>query len=269
MAKHLYASMTWEEVNDAVRARRVVLVPVAAIEQHGPHLPIDMDNLAVTTVCDETARLRPDIALSAPAISYGFNEHNMDFPGTISVEMVHFIDYCFDVGRSLARQGFERVIWLNGHGSNSPLCQLVARRVTNETAALSAAIDWWNLIQETMREVRDSGPGGIDHACEMETSVYLHLRPDLVRRDRIRDEYARARGGPDWLYPDLTTSGPVAFMNNWSRMSASGVNGAPSLASAAKGERFVADAIRRLQVIVEEFRALVVAPRIDHTVRSS
>jgi creatinine amidohydrolase len=267
--KHLYASMTWEEVNDAVLARRVVLVPVAAIEQHGPHLPIDMDNLAVTTLCDETARRNPGVALSVPAISYGFNEHNMDFPGTISVEMAHFVDYCFDVGRSFARQGFTRIVWVNGHGSNSGLCQLVARRLTNETNALSASIDWWNLIQETMQEIRQSGPGGIDHACEMETSVYLYIKPDLVRRDRIRDEYARARGGPAWLYPDLTTSSPVAFMNNWSRMSTSGVNGAPSLASAAKGERFLSDAIDRLQAIVREFRDLEVAPRVDHKVQAS
>ena len=65
MEKHLYASMTWEEVNDAVLAKRVVLVPVAAIEQHGPHLPIDMDNLAVTTLCDETARRNPGIPREA------------------------------------------------------------------------------------------------------------------------------------------------------------------------------------------------------------
>lgn len=268
MEKHLYASMTWEEVNEAVLAKRVVLIPVAAIEQHGPHLPIDMDNLAVTTLCDETARRNPGLALSAPAISYGFNEHNMDFPGTISVEMAHFIDYCFDVGRSFARQGFERIIWVNGHGSNSALCQLVARRVTNETSTLSAAIDWWNLIQETIREIRQSGPGGIDHACELETSVYLHVKPDLVRRDRIRDEYVRSRGGPAWLYPDLTMSSPVSFMNNWSRMSASGVNGAPSLASAAKGERFLNDAIEKLQIIAREFRDLEATPRVDHKVQA-
>ena len=269
MTKHLYASLTWEEVNDAVAARKVVLIPVGAIEQHGRHLPIDMDNLAVTTLCDETARHNAGMVLSAPPIHYGFNEHNMDFPGTISVEIQHFIDYCFDVGRSLARQGFQRLIWVNGHGSNSALSQLVARRLTNETETLAAAVDWWNLIQETMAEIRNSGKGGIDHACEMETSVYLYLRPELVYRDRICDEYAHDRGGPDWLYPDLTTSSPVFFMNNWSRMSESGVNGAPSLASAAKGERFMQDAIAHLGTIARDFRNLAVAPRKDHRVSNS
>lgn len=264
MEKHLYAHLTWEEVNLAVQARKVMLVPVGAIEQHGPHLPIDMDNLAVMTLCEQTALRNPQIALCAPPIHYGFNEHNMDFPGTISIEMQNFVNYLFDLGRSLARQGFQRVIWVNGHGSNSSLCQLVARRVTNETSALSAAIDWWNLIQDTMAEIRDSGPGGIDHACEMETSVYMHIRPDLVVRDKIKDEFASSRGGPAWLYPDLTTSSPVAFMNNWSRMSDSGVNGAPSLATAEKGQRFMEDAIHTLGKIASDFRDLAVAPRIDH-----
>ena len=264
MEKHLYASLTWEEVNEAVQAKKVILIPVGAIEQHGPHLPIDMDNQAVIHLCNETARLAPHLTLSAPPIHYGFNEHNMDFPGTISIEMQHFIDYCFDVGRSLARQGFQRVIWVNGHGSNSALCQLVARRITNETPALSASIDWWNLIQNTIAEIRESGEGGIDHACEMETSVYLYLKPELVYRDRIKDEYAFSRGGAKWLYPDLTTSSRVFFMNNWSRMSSTGVNGAPSLASRVKGERFISDAIKNLTQIVQEFRDLKVDPRIDH-----
>ena len=249
-------NLTWEEVNLAVQARKVVLIPVGAIEQHGHHLPIDMDNVAVSTVCEETARQNSEIAICAPPIHYGFNEHNMDFPGTISIEIQHFIDYLFDVGKSLARQGFQRIIWVNGHGSNSTLCQLVARRVTNETSALSAAIDWWNLIQNTMREIRESGPGGIDHACEMETSVYMYVDPDLVYTDKINDEYASARGGPSWLYPDLTTSSPVAFMNNWSRMSDTGVNGAPSLATPAKGERFIKDAVASLSEIASDFKRL-------------
>lgn len=264
MEKHLFSSLTWEEVNLAVGEQKVILIPVGAIEQHGPHLPVDMDNQAVVHICDETARRFSNIALSTLPIHYGFNEHNMDFPGTISIEMENFIRYCFDVGRSFARQGFKRIIWINGHGSNSSLCQLVARRVTNETTALSASIDWWNLIQETIREIRESGEGGIDHACEMETSVYLYLKPELVKKEKIKDEYANQRGGPGWLYPDISTSSPVFFMNNWSRMSDTGVNGAPSLATRDKGERFLEDAIKNLGGIVKDFRDLKVAERTDH-----
>jgi len=267
MEKYLFASMTWQEVNEAVQQRRVVLVPVGAIEQHGPHLPIDMDNVAVITLCEETARCNPHLCVAAPPIHYGFNEHNMDFPGTISIEMQNFVNYCFDVGCSLARQGFRRIIWVNGHGSNSALCQLVARRVTNETETLSAAVDWWNLVQNTISELRESGPGGVDHACEFETSVYMHVKPELVKRELIADEYVRARGGPDWLYPDLTRGTSVFFMNNWSRMSDSGVNGAPSLATPEKGERFMNDAVRILGDVAASFRDMPVRERTSHVIK--
>src|SRR3954454_6720011 len=132
MPKHLYATMTWEEVNEAVEDGRMVLIPVAAIEQHCRHLPIDMDNVAVTHICDRAAEQRPDLLLSVPPIHYGFNEHNMDFPGTITVQMETFLNYCADVADSFARQGFTRILFVNGHGSNAGLLNYAARKVTNK-----------------------------------------------------------------------------------------------------------------------------------------
>jgi creatinine amidohydrolase len=128
--KHLLEAMTWPEARRAAEhGGRVVLLPVGAIEQHGPHLPVDVDNKIVTWLCDEAARRCPEIILSAPPIHYGFNEHNMGFPGTISVEVEHFIDYVYDVCRSLVRQGHTRIVLVNGHGSNAMPCALVARRI--------------------------------------------------------------------------------------------------------------------------------------------
>ena len=83
----LFRRMRWEEVREAARERRVALVPVAAIEQHGPHLPVDTDNLAVETVCELASERRPDLLICLPPIHYGFNRHNMDFPGTINWDL--------------------------------------------------------------------------------------------------------------------------------------------------------------------------------------
>src|SRR4051794_35029019 len=116
--KSLFAEMTWPEVRKAVGERRVVLIPIGAIEQHGRHLPVDTDNVFAEEICGRAAERAPDAILSVPPIHYGFNDHNMDFPGTISVKMQHFIDYCFDVAASLAHQGFRRIILVNAHGSN-------------------------------------------------------------------------------------------------------------------------------------------------------
>lgn len=93
---------------------------------------------------------------------------------------------------------------------------------------------------------------------------YLHLRPDLVQMDKICDEIAADRGGPRWLYPSLSGDTPVKFMNIWSRMTETGVNGTPSLATAAKGKEMLAATVNRLITIATEFRDMPVAPRVDH-----
>src|SRR3954470_1680032 len=86
-------------------------------------------------------------------ISRQRREHNMDFPGTVSVRMENLLNYYFDVGESYARMGFERIILLNGHGSNAPIAELAVRRLTVYTTALAAAISWWDLIMDVMAQV--------------------------------------------------------------------------------------------------------------------
>ncbi len=265
--KHLFATMTWPEVNEAIAERRVAVIPVGAIEQHGPHLPIDTDNVFVVSICETAAERAPETLVALPAIHYGFNDHNMDFPGTVSIKMQHFIDYCFDLGASLAYHGFRRILWVNGHGSNGPLCDLIARRVTNETEALSGSINHWELAWDVIMEQVEAGPRGVDHACEWETSEYLYLRPELVRKDLIKDEFAPDRGGPRWLYPNVAGGTWVHFMNNWSRMSDSGINGAASLATAEKGKAMIETTIARLIEVGRDFKALADVPRVDHRVK--
>lgn len=262
--KHLFAQMTWPEVNDAVKQRRVVVLPIAAIEQHGPHLPVDTDNVLASMICEAAASRAPDVMVVMPAINYGFNDHNMEFPGTISVKMQHFVDYCFDVTASLAHQGFRRIVLVNAHGSNGPLCDLIARRTTIETTALCASINHWQLAWSDIAGQLEGGPHAADHACEWETSEYLHLRPELVRMDLAKDEIAAERGGPRWLYPSVHHESPVKFMNWWSRMSSTGVNGTPTLATAEKGRVMVEATVARLIEVCRDFRDMPEAQREDH-----
>ncbi len=261
--KHLFREMTWPEVNEAVAQRRVVLVPVGAIEQHGHHLPIDVDNSFVEHICDETARRAPDAIMSAPPIHYGYNAHNMDFPGTIDIKMQHFIDYCCDLGESLAHQGFRRIIYVNGHGSNASLCDLVARRLTVTTQAMVATSNHWQIAWDVIAGLLEGGPHAADHACEWETSEYMALKPHLVQHDKIADEFPAERGGPRWLYPDLSSARPVHFMNWWSKMNDSGVAGTPSKATAEKGRTMLEATIARLVEICREFRDMPDGTRVD------
>jgi creatinine amidohydrolase len=266
--KPLYRTMTPDEVNEAVLAGRVVSIPVGQLETHGPHLPIDVDVVQVQNVVDEAAARTPDVFVAAPPIYYGFSEHVMDFPGTMNIRPEIMIEYLFDVCRSFARQGFERIVLVNGHGSNRPICEIVTRRVTNETTAMCATLGHFSLARDVLHQIRESPHGGTAHACEAETSEYLYLRPELVQRDKIADEYA-----PDyrpWRSDDFTEdAGPVHFMEFWSQRSRSGTEGAPSLATAEKGKLLQEASIEKLIEFGRWWKTIEFPPRTDSTVRRS
>jgi creatinine amidohydrolase len=268
-AKYMLETMTWPEARRAaLHGGRVVLLPVGAIEQHGPHLPVDVDNRIVTWLCDEAARRCPEIILSAPPIHYGFNEHNMGFPGTISVEVEHFIDYVYDVCRSFVRQGHTRLVLVNGHGSNAMPCALVARRIVNTSDdALAAAVSHWSLARDLAARIRETPVGGMAHACEYETSWYLFLKPELVRMERAVADVLARRSRFVWV--DLMAGdGPVALIDDWSRVSnGSGVEGDPTTASAEKGQLYAEEEVTNLIAFCCEFKAMEVAPRRDYTAR--
>lgn len=267
--KPLLETMTWPEARRAsLNGGRIVLLPVGAIEQHGPHLPVDVDNRIVTWLCDEAAQRRPDLIISAPPIHYGFNEHNMGFPGTVSVEIEHFIGYVYDVCRSFVRQGHTRVVLVNGHGSNAMPCALVARRVVNTSDdALAAAVNHWALARDLAAAIRESPRGGMAHACEYETSWYLFLKPELVKMDRATTDMLAQRSRFVWV-DIMAGDGPVALIDDWSRVSnGSGVEGDPTTATAEKGKRYAEEEVTNLIAFCEEFKAMTVAPRRNYTAR--
>jgi creatinine amidohydrolase len=263
VSKFRLAEMTWPEVREAVARRCVILQPVAAIEQHGSHLPVDADNRIAAAVCEEAARARPDELLVAPLIPYGFNDHNMEFPGTVSIRPSTLLEYLFDVGHSFATMGFRRVIYVNGHGSNRPIVELAARRVTNETPALAAMTMPSLLVftSEEGRRWRESPLGGVSHACEWETSLYLHLAPELVREDLISDEFPR--GLSEFVVHDPAGAGPLVFMSWYSQRTTSGTDGAPTYANREKGAAWFALAVERLVHVARSFRDMELPARVD------
>ncbi len=199
-----------------------------------------------------------------PPVHYGYNAHNMDFPGTVSIRMETFLAYLVDVGASLAHQGFRRIFLVNAHGSNAPLCDLAARRVTVETEACCGSINHWELAWDAIAAQLEGGPYAADHACEWETSEYLALAPGLVQRDKAANEIPAERGGLHWLYPGLQGAKRVHFMNWWSRMNDSGMAGTPTLATAEKGRAMLEVTVERLIEASREFRLMPDWPRHDH-----
>lgn len=260
--KYYYHHYTWPEILKAVEEQPVVVLPIGSVEDHGCHLPLDVDNFLIGSICEEAARRINGEMLLLPPIPYGFEEHHMDFPGTIDIGMVHLLDFVLDVTRSVARHGFTRILLADGHGSNMPILDLVARRTILETKALCGAFIWPSLARDVIEKVRESErPGGMAHACELETSVYLYLDPDRVQMEKAQKEMGMPPSRFIWM--DLMSSAPVLMMDHWSRFSKSGVSGDPTLASKEKGGKVFEAAVQALTDLVREFKTYPRGARQD------
>src|SRR5438874_493420 len=179
----LYRRLTWPAVARLAAADPVCLIPVATLEDHGHHLPIDADLRIVEEICRRAAEEAGDDIVLMPAIPHGYSPHHMDFPGPITIGWDTFTRYCTDVGLSLAHHGFRRILYLNGHGSNQNLVEMAARLVMVERPEVLAAAAFYLSSPEAfaaIEEVRDSERGGLAHACELETSIYLAIDPEAV-----------------------------------------------------------------------------------------
>jgi creatinine amidohydrolase len=264
MTKYRYEEFTWPEIREAVAGNRVAVLPVGTVEQHGPHLPLVTDVLTATEMSRRAVERIPEEAILLPSVYYAFNEHHLDFPGTIAVEGPTFINYVTDIGSSLAHHGFRKILLVNGHGSNVPFLDIAARNITNHTEAICAMAPWWNLVpKELFAELRESAwPGGMAHGCELETSVLLYLRGDLVQFDKAQPDFPIQRS--EFFYWDLQAASPVFFQEFFSRYSRTGTLGDPTKATAEKGRRFVEAVVERLVALIRDLRARAIEPRVDH-----
>lgn len=265
-----YELLTWPEVKEAIEAERVAVLPVGSTEQHGYHLPQDVDTRLATAVAHAAAARNPEQVVVLPSIPYGYTHHVMDFPGTINVEPTTFVRLLLDVTRSLAYHGFKRIVIINGHGSNHPLVEQAGRQTILQTDALCMTLSWWNLIAaDWNRDIRTSvNPGGSAHAGELETSMYMHLNPDGVRRDRIvgdLPEYMRLPGGDRWQYVDLTGgTGPATIVEWTSTYTESGAFGRPQEGTPEKGARVFELAAERFEEMLRWFRQRPAPARRQH-----
>jgi creatinine amidohydrolase len=266
--EYRYEKLTWPEINDAIELGKVCLVPCGAVEQHGPHLPLDVDLICPTEIARGAGRQIPDKLLILPTVCYGYTGHVMDFPGTINNDFEHFIHHVLDITRSLAYHGFKKIVLLNGHGSNMPNLDLVARRTNLETDAECILVAWWNLLtvdREFLPRWRQSKfPGGCAHACELETSLYLYLDGENVRKDQIQNGSIRFNEEQSpFSYVDLFGQGAATKISWTSSYSETGVLGEAELASAEKGRLAYEEAVKQLVRFVTWFKDRPPEPRRD------
>ena len=250
----LLGKMKPREVEEAIKRGAVVILPVGTIEQHGYHLPLDTDVAVPTYIAEKAAERTGDVVV--PPVNYGYNEKDLAFIGTVSVSAETFTCYLVEICRSLAHMGFKRIMILNGHGYNSTMVGTAGMVVIEQTDAYCATADWWSLIADTLDEIRESeAPGGMSHACEMETSVQMVLDPEHVDMSQAVKETDFPFKGSRFVWYDMRQS-PVSLKLPFHMLTRSGVIGDATVATREKGERIVSAAVDRLVEFLEEFKRI-------------
>jgi creatinine amidohydrolase len=257
-SEYRYNRLTWPEMNEAIAAQKLVILPTGSTEQHGRHLPLDVDVFLCESVCLEVGRRAADRILVLPPVAYGLNLHHIDFPGTIHIEPETFLAFCLDITKSVAYHGFRKILLVNGHGSNAPLIDLVARKTVLATESLCFATGYYLFLQEAFGPIRESAV--VAHADECETSLYLHLAPERVQMgSAVADDDRRGA----FVSSDSTGNFPVRFNDYWGRWTQTGVHGDPTRATAAKGKVLFEAAVSGLVRLVDELRAWPITRRQD------
>jgi len=242
MDSHLWERRTSSELGAAAEApRSVVVIPVGSIEQHGPHLPVSTDSRIVWRIAEDAVLQAREEApvLLAPLVSIGCSEHHMAFPGTLSITEETFVQVLTEIGLSVTRHGFRRVLFLNGHGGNDAPLQLVVNRIRRETGGkvIAASASYWRFIREEVSRLRTSAPGGISHSGEFETSAMLAIDErsvDMSKAERFLPQWTNGYFMPGWY---VTSKIHLGF--HLSDLTVSGVAGDPTEATAARGRAFL------------------------------
>lgn len=212
----------------------IVILPVASLEQHGPHLPVEVDSLLGETVAVRAARKmlqRGQPSLVLPVLWTGLSEHHMSFGGTITLDYPVFSGLVEGVVRSVLRAGFRRVVLLNAHGGNENALRTITDELTPKLGVPIVQFTYWYAAAVAIAKILET-QGGLQHACEAETAMMMAARPELVATDRVG--LAKANSSPD--VSDVVGGGVYRWRTIASR-SGSGVIGNPEAATAEKGER--------------------------------
>lgn len=212
----------------------LVILPLGSIEQHGPHLPVEVDSRLGEEVALRAARVmaeRGQPVLVLPMFWPGISEHHMSFGGTITLGFDTYRAVVEDICRSVLRAGFRRIVLLNGHGGNDNGLRVIADELTPKLGTPIVQFTYWYAAAEPIAAILDTQTALL-HACEAETAMMMAVRPDLVAEDRI--PLARVNTTPD--VSDLVGGGVYMWRAIGAR-SSSGVIGNPEAASAAKGAR--------------------------------
>jgi len=253
-----FAYLTWKQVDALPRESTLLVLPTAAIEQHGHHLPLATDTLCNNLLLGKALELVPsDLPIYAlPPICYGKSNEHLGFPGTLSVSAATMMAVIRDLGASIAASGFQKVVLYNTHGGNTSLVDIMARDLRAEFGL--RAFSLFGSPGATFDTVSAQERTYGFHAGEIETAYLLYGTPELVNQGSYTSNYIARVDNPELLKPE-GSSANFAWLTR--DIAPSGVMGDPSKATAANGEKWVNEAARKIAEILEAMYNFV--PRHD------
>ncbi len=242
-----WARLKAPELRALAKNNAFVIVPVGSIEQHGPHLPTEVDSLLVGEIARRAAILASSSTptLITPTVWGGLAEHHMSLGATLSLDFPTFFAVLRCICRSLVRHGYRNVLLLNGHGGNIAALTVAVNELAVELDAPIATATYWLLAQPAFAKILERQTT-VRHACEAETSMVLALRPELV-------DMSRAAGAVGPTAPELRDIAGTQAAHRWQSFksrTSHGAIGDPRTASAEKGERLLEAAAEAVSALI-------------------
>src|SRR5262245_15852314 len=248
-----YAEIRAEQIRNIDKERAILLLPLGSCEQHGQHLPVFTDTIIISRIAEELEKRFPNLIVLTPTVWVGSSSSHLRFPGVVSVDALFYAKYLINICNNYIRDGFKRIFLLNGHGGNIAPARVSLRMIKDEHPDIQVVFSsYWDLAQASIQSIRESGPGGIGHACELETSLMLFLEPELVQMEKAKNG-GRVRESK-YIGCDIYDPSRVLVAFDHDELNPLGVHGEPEIASKEKGVRFFDGVISDIAGFIEELQ---------------
>ncbi len=237
LPKRDWMEMTWQEIAaaGAATARWIAVLPLAAVEQHGPHLPLGVDTFIAEAYLARVRNILPELPVTfLPVQRIGVSMEHLAYPGTLSLSAATAIAAWTELGESLARAGLRKLVLVTSHGGNVAAMELVARDLRTRFRMLAVTVGWHRFGYPENTFSGEEKKHGM-HGGDIETSLMLAAMPETVRREKA----AKARPATVDMAREFRWLGayrPAGFAWMTQDLNATGAIGDATLATAAKGE---------------------------------